>query len=166
MNVVKPEKYEYTETPLGVWRGYRYPNGQVFREFRSHAQVLGLPLMHYTRGKCPETGRLVVARGIVAVGRLAIGVVAIGQASCGIIGIGQASLGLLLGVGQATAAFTAFGQLAVGIVVGIGQFATGAFALGQFAWGHYVIAQFGCGTHVWAQFANPGCKEFLKNVLP
>ena len=49
--------------------------------------------MHYTRGKCPETGRRIIAKGVIAVGRLATGIVAIGHASFGLIAIGQLAYG-------------------------------------------------------------------------
>ena len=87
-------------THWGIWRRFAYPNGKYFAEFRSNATFGGLPLLHYTRGICPETGRRVVAKGIIAVGKLAMGILAIGQASFGIIAIGQLGLGLLLGLGQ------------------------------------------------------------------
>ena len=60
-----------------------------------------MPLLHYTRGICPETGKRVVAKGIVAVGRIAAGIVAIGQAAFGAIAIGQLALSLLFWIGQA-----------------------------------------------------------------
>src|SRR5256885_1818581 len=94
-------EYKIDETPRGVWRRFLYPDGQLFEEFVSHRWVGGLPLLHYTRGRCPETGRRVVARGVVAIGRLAVGVVAIGHASAGVIAIGQLAVGLLFGLGQA-----------------------------------------------------------------
>src|SRR6266446_6831534 len=93
-------QYRIDETPRGVWRSFIYPNGELFEEYTSHRRVFGVPLLHYTRGKCPETGKRVVARGIVAVGRLAVGVIAIGHASAGIIALGQLALGVLLGLGQ------------------------------------------------------------------
>ncbi len=52
-------------------------------------QVLGLPFLHYTRGRCPETGKRLLAVGFIAIGRKAFGVVAIGQASMGVIAIGE-----------------------------------------------------------------------------
>ncbi len=73
--------YKIQETSFGVWRSYMYPSGQLFQEFTTHARVLGLPLIHYTYGRSPKTGRRVVAKGIVAVGRFAVGVLAIGHAS-------------------------------------------------------------------------------------
>src|ERR1700748_2922587 len=94
-------EYEITETRRGHWRRFLYPNGQLFEEFVSHAQLLGMPVLHFTRGKCPETGKRIVAKGMIGIGRLATGVVAIGQASCGVIAIGQLSIGMLLALGQA-----------------------------------------------------------------
>jgi len=145
------EKVEYKieETRRGVWRRFVYPTGQYFAEFRSHTIVFGLPLLHYTRGICPETGRRVVAKGFFAIGRIAMGVVAIGQVSAGIVAIGQAGIGLLLCLAQAGAGLVAIGQLAAGVYFGVGQVASGVTAIGQFAIGKYVLAQFGLGTHVW-----------------
>jgi len=106
--------YKMDATRWGTWRRYGYVDGTSYHEFRSHKAFFGLPLVHYTYGRNPETGRRRVARGIVAVGRLAFGFVAIGHASLGLIAIGQ---------------------LAVGVAFGLGQLATGAVALGQFALG-------------------------------
>ena len=132
-------------THWGTWRRFAYPNGKYFAEFRSHATFWGLPLLHYTRGICPETGRRVVAKGIVAVGRLAMGALAIGQASFGLIAIGQAGLGLLLGLGQV---------------------ATGEIAIGQVALGKYVLAQIGFGERVWSMNrADPEAVAFFKAFL-
>jgi hypothetical protein len=163
------EKIEYKidETPRGVWRRYLYPDGQLFEEFVSHRWVSGVPMLHYTRGRCPETGKLVVARGVVAIGRLAVGVVAIGQASMGVIAIGQLALGLMFGLGQATTGVFAIGQLAVGLLVGLGQFATGYVTIGQLAFGRYVLAQMGIGEHVWdMRGASPVAKQFFRSFLP
>ncbi len=145
------EKVEYKieETTRGVWRRFVYPDGRYFAEFRSHMQVFGMPLLHYTRGICPETGRHVVARGFVAVGRLATGVIAIGHASAGVIAIGQASFGLAISLAQGGAALIAVGQIAVGVLFGLGQISTGETAIGQLALGKYVLAQLGFGTHLW-----------------
>src|SRR5229473_4409162 len=142
-------KYKFDETPRGVWRRFVYPTGELFEEFTSHRRLFGAPLLHYTRGKCPETGRRIVARGIIAVGRLAVGVIAIGHASAGIIALGQLALGVLLGLGQATTGVVALGQLAVAALFGLGQVATGYVAVGQVGFGQYVLAQFGFGAHVW-----------------
>ena len=86
-------EYKIETTNFGVWRRFVYPNGAYFAEFKSHATFWGLPLFHYTRGKCPETGRRIIAKGVIAVGRLATGIVAIGHASFGLITIGQLAYG-------------------------------------------------------------------------
>src|ERR1700733_4769256 len=144
-----PVDYKVDETRFGRWRRYRDPNGNFFAEFKSHAEIFGFPLIHYTRGKSPETGGRVVAIGVIASGRYAVGIVAIGQLSFGVVAVGQLGLGLLLGLGQATTGIIAIGQLAIAALFGFGQLATGFVAVGQFGLGHYVLAQQGFGAHVW-----------------
>jgi hypothetical protein len=159
-------EYKYEETARGVWRRFLYPNGQLFEEFVSHKRIGDLPLIHYTAGKCPETGRRIVARGVVAVGRLAFGVIAIGHASAGLIAVGQLAIGLLFGFGQASTGMVAIGQLAVAGIVGLGQFATGFVAIGQFGVGRYVLAQLGFGEHVWdSRAASPVAQQFFRALL-
>lgn len=162
------EKVEYKieKTNLGTWRSFVYPSGEYFSEFTSHNTMFGLPVLHYTRGKCPETGRRIVAKGIIAVGRLATGVIAIGHAALGVLAIGQLGLGLLFGLGQASSGVLAVGQLALGFYFGIGQVATGIIAIGQIGIGKYVLAQMGIGKYVWSQkTADPQAVEFFKSLL-
>lgn len=161
------EKIEYKieKTPRGVWRRYMYSSGASFGEYKSNRTLFGLPLVHYTYGKCPETGRRIVAKGIFAVGKVALGIIAIGHASFGIIAIGQLAISLLLGLGQATTGMIAIGQLALGIAFGLGQFSTGAIAIGQFAFGKYVLAQIGFGQHVWSpKRADAIAIEFFRSL--
>jgi hypothetical protein len=162
------EKVEYKieETRFGVWRRFVYPNGAYFAEFKSHTTWMGLPLIHYTRGKCPETGRRIIARGVIGVGRLATGIVAIGQASFGLVAIGQAALGLLLGLGQGSTGLLAIGQIALGLYFGLGQFATGWIAIGMFAYGKYVLAMEGYGDYIWSmKRKDPQAIEFFRALL-
>ncbi|HTQ39097.1 MAG TPA: hypothetical protein VMJ32_08710 [Pirellulales bacterium] len=160
-------EYEITDTRRGRWRRYLYPNGRLFEEFVSHAQLFGMPVMHFTRGKCPETGKRIVAKGVIAVGRLAFGILAIGQASCGVIAIGQLSVGVLFGLGQACMGLFALGQLALATSFGVGQFAVGYAAIGQFAFGKYVLAQIGFGDHVWdMRGASQEAVKFFQTFLP
>jgi hypothetical protein len=149
--LLNPLEIEYAteETPWGTWRRFLFPDGQMFAEFRSHNSLLGLPWIHMTWGRCPETMRRITAKGVFAVGKFAVGGVAIGHVSLGGIAVGQLGLGLLLGVGQATTGLFALGQLAIGGVVGIGQLTCGALAIGQLAYGQFVLAQFGLGEYVW-----------------
>ncbi len=159
------EKVEYKveETSFGIWRRYVYINGTSFHEFKTHKTMFGLPLIHYTYGRSPETGRRVVAKGIIAVGRIACGFIAIGQAALGLLAIGQLAIGVLLGLGQLSSGIAALGQLAIGAYVGLGQFVTGYIAIGQFALGKYVLAQLGVGEFVWSsQRFDPEAAEFFR----
>ena len=165
--LLEPVEYQFQETAWGVWRRYMYPNGHLFAEFTAHARLLGLPLVHYTRGICPETGGRLTAKGFIAIGRRACGIVAIGQAALGVIAIGQLAVGLLLGVGQAATGFVCVGQAALGVLLGLGQAATGYVCVAQFGYGHYVLAQFGSGDFVLdMRRAAPEAVEFFKRLLP
>ncbi len=144
------EKVEYKieKTNLGTWRRYGYVTGLSFHEFKSDATFMGLPLIHYTYGRSPETGRRVCAKGVIAVGRIACGIIAIGHVSFGLIAIGQLAIGLLFGLGQLATGLAAVGQGAIGVYFGLGQLATGYVAIGQLAIGKYVLAQLGFGKYV------------------
>jgi hypothetical protein len=162
------EKVEYKieETNFGIWRRYVYIDGTSFHEFKSHSTMFGLPLIHYTYGRSPETGKRVVAKGIIAVGRIACGFIAIGQAALGLLAIGQLAIGIIIGLGQLSSGVAALGQLAIGAYIGLGQFVTGYAAIGQFALGKYVLAQLGVGEFVWSsQRFDPQANEFFK-ALP
>jgi hypothetical protein len=144
------EKIEYKieETAMGTWIRYGYDNGTSFHEFRSHIEWRGFPLIHYTYGRNPATGSRVVAKGVIAIGRVACGIIAIGQVSVGLLAIGQLAIGFLFGLGQLSAGLAAVGQAAVGVYFGLGQAAIGQIAIGQFAYGQYVLAQIGFGEQV------------------
>ncbi len=161
--LLEPVEYQFVETFRGTWRRFLYPNGELFEEFTSHSRLWGVPLLHFTRGKCPETGKRIVARGIIAVGRRALGVVAIGQAAVGLVAIGQLALSPLLGIGQASTGLMAVGQLAIAVLFGLGQAATGFVAIGQFGMGSYVLAQLGIGENVWdIRGATPAARQFFR----
>ncbi len=165
--LLEPVEYKVEKTRSGTWRSFLHPNGSLFQEYRSHRTLLGLPLVHYTRGRCPETGRRVVARGFFAFGRIAVGVVAFGQAAFGVVAVGQAGIGLLAGLGQGVCGIFALGQVAFGLALGIGQLATGYVAVGQLALGSYVLAQIGHGAHAWTQrAADPEAVRFFRALLP
>jgi hypothetical protein len=160
-------QYQTEVTGLGAWRRFMYPNGMLFEEFVSHRQILGLPLLHYTRGKCPQTGKRITAKGVIAIGRFAFGILAIGHISMGVIAVGQVAIGLLLGLGQATTGFLALGQLTVVLAFGIGQFALGNVVIAQFGFGQYVLAQLGFGRYVWdMRGAAPEAQQLFEAILP
>ena len=162
----KEVKYQVTKTDFGTWRRYLYSTGALFEEFTSHTRIIGLPLLHFTRGKNPETGKRVVAKGIVAVGRIAAGVLAIGQASFGLIAIGQLAIGLGFGLGQLSSGVIAIGQGALGLQFGLGQFTTGFGAIGQIAFGRFVLAQKGYGEKVWSvDRSDPEALEYFNDLV-
>lgn len=158
-------EYKVEETNFGVWRRYGYINGTSYHEFKSHTSIFGMPLLHYTYGRNPETGRRVVAKGVIAVGRLACGVLAIGQAAFGLLAFGQLAIGIVFGLGQLSTGVAAVGQMAIAVLFGAGQLTTGYIAIGQLAMGKYVLAQGGIGEYVWSMNrADPEALEFFKSL--
>jgi len=93
-------------------------------EYRSKEEINGLPLIHINIGTNSETGRPLVAKGVVAIGNIAFGVVSIGAAAFGVVTLAGFGLGVVSLAG-----------LAIGIV------ALGAVALGyEFALGAVVLS--------------------------
>jgi len=125
--------YQVERTYFGTWRRYAYETGARFAEFKSHDGLLGLPFIHYTAGICPETGKRLVAKGIIAVGRKAVGVVAVGQAAAGLLALGQLAVGAVA-IGQAAFGIAVIGQLAIAILFGLGQVTTGTSPSGSLPW--------------------------------
>ncbi|MBE0536590.1 MAG: hypothetical protein IH624_13065 [Phycisphaerae bacterium] len=158
-------QYKIETTRWGTWRRYGYIDGTSYHEFTSHASLWGLPLVHYTYGRNPETGRRRVAKGIVAVGRLACGIIAIGHASLGLIAIGQLGVGVLFGLGQLATGVCAAGQFAIAAGFAVGQFAAGYVAVGQFVFGKYGLGQLGIGTYLWTMYrSDPEAMALFKSL--
>ncbi len=91
-------------------------NNNVFGgyEWKSKADILGLPWVHIAVGRDQKTGRLLVAKGVVAIGQFAVGIVAIGQFAFGVFAVAQFAIGIAYGLGQLAVGMTAVGQVAVG----------------------------------------------------
>jgi hypothetical protein len=158
-------EYKVIETGFGVWKSFGYVTGLSYHEFTSHAKVGTLPLVHFTYGRNPETGRRKAAKGVIAVGRIAYGIIAIGQLAIGLVPIGQAAFGLLLGIGQVSTGLFAVGQAAIGFYFGLGQLATGYIAIGQFAIGTYALGQWALGKYVWSMTrADEAAQELFRNL--
>jgi hypothetical protein len=102
---------EITYRPM--WWGY---------EYKSKAEVFGLPLIHVAGGVNPRTGLPRVAKGIIAVGNFAIGVIAIGGIALGGLTIAGIGLGIFVFAGIAFGIF-AVGGIAVGVLLAIGGIA-------------------------------------------
>jgi hypothetical protein len=103
-------------------------------EYRSGLAPGGLPWVHICIGGPTESGyRLGVARGVIALGDVAIGVVALGGVAVGLVGIGGVALGLAALAGIGVGLF-ALGGLAIGVTaygaVAIGLTSHGALASG------------------------------------
>ena len=121
-------------------------------EWKSKTEILGWPLIHIAIGRNKETGRLMMAKGIIAIGQFAIGVIT----------IAQFGIGILFGLGQFVGGILAVGQFALGVYFGLGQFATGITAIGQFAFGWYIRAQIGYGKYIWStQIKDPQAIEYF-----
>jgi len=109
-------------------------------EYKSKTTLFGVPLVHINYGR----GEIHVAKGIIAVGNIAIGVlslglialggISIGALSAGLISLAALSFGLLLAIGGGAIGTIAIGGLAIGI------YAIGGLALGMFSLGGAAIA--------------------------
>jgi len=83
-------------------------------EYRSRANVLGLPLLHIVSGvRDPITKRPKWARGVIAMGDFAMGVYAGGKVAVGLLALGGIAVGVM-GIGAAAVAYEALGGLAAG----------------------------------------------------
>lgn len=117
-------------------------------EYRSRRILWGLPLVHVATGVDPHTGRMRVARGVIAVGTWSVGVVAIGGGAvggiaigglaCGLVGFGGLALGLVLALGGLGVGGVAVGGVAIGGVA-IGGMALGYYAIGGAVWGVHAL---------------------------
>ena len=119
----KPTKksvYQVRETDHGTWKIHFDGRGKRFREFRSHAELFDLPLIHLVSGINPETQKRGTAHGIVAIGNNAKGFVAIGQFCQGYFSFGQFASARILSIGQFAIAPLAIGQMSLA-VFGLGQ---------------------------------------------
>lgn len=105
-------------------------------EYRSQAQLWGLPLVHIATGLDPRTGRRRVARGIIAIGDAAVGGLAIGGTAFGVIAVGGLAVGLISLAGMAVGVLLAVGGMALGAIA-LGGLAIGGIALGGGAFGYY-----------------------------
>ena len=132
--------------PLRLYRGF---------EWKTRMQILGLPLIHVAAGRDRKTGKLLVAKGIIAVG----------QFGYGLITIAQFGVGFLFAIGQCVVGAVAIGQVAIGISFGLGQLATGLTAIGQIAIGRHVLCQAGLGKFVWsARTQDPEAVKYFTDL--
>ncbi len=126
-------------------------------EYRSPRQLFGLPLVHIIHGPPidPLTGRRRVAKGIIAVGPIAVGGLTFGGVSIGVVSFGGAALGLFAIGGAAIGVLLALGGLAIGLVA-LGGGAIGYYALGGGAWGVHALG---------GNAQDPNAIEFFRSRL-
>jgi hypothetical protein len=143
--------------------------GALGFEYRSQRKLWGVPLVHVATGINPQTGRMRVARGIVAVGNLAIGVVALGNAwAVGVLAFGGGgALGLIALAGGVTVGMLAIaGGLSAGGMALAGGIAVGGVALGSAAAGYYSLGARAWGWHPWSvDIQDPQAREFFRAWL-
>ena len=99
-------------------------------EYRSKKEINGWPLIHINFGTNPETGRSLVAKGVVAIGNIAIGIVSIGAVAFGIVTLSGIGLGIVSLAGIAIG-IVGLGAIALGYKVSLGAIVLSSkFALG------------------------------------
>ena len=123
-------------------------------EYRSGAELFGLPLVHIAGGWSPD-GRRRVAKGIIAIGDIAFGFVALRGLALGGVTLGGLSIGIF-----------ALGGLAVGIWLALGGLAIGGVAVGGLAIGYYALGGAAFGAHPMGENAfDPEAYEFFQSWL-
>jgi predicted Ser/Thr protein kinase len=133
-------------------------------EYRSKATLFGLPLVHIATGYDPATGKQRVAKGIIAIGDLAVGVLAIGGGAFGGIALGGGAIGLLSFGGFSIGLLVALGGLAVGGLA-FGGGAIGVIAVGGGALGYYAFGGQAWGVHALGGTANdPEAVKFFEGI--
>jgi hypothetical protein len=133
-----------------------YPiRGGCGYEYRSERQLFGLPLVHIVSGNRidPVTGRLRVAKGIIAIGPIAVGGLALGGSAFGVVSFGGVALGLI-----------AVGGAAIGVLLALGGLAIGLVAIGGAAIGYYALGGGVIGVHaVGGNAQDPNMIEFFRS---
>jgi hypothetical protein len=134
-------------------------------EYKSQATLWGLPLVHIAYGINPLTGRKRVAKGIIAIGDLALGVFAFGGTAIGGLAIGGGAFGLIALGGGAIGLLLAVGGGAVGGIA-LGGAAVGGVAIGGGAIGYYALGGGALGAHpLGGNAQDPQAVEFFRSWL-
>ncbi len=125
--------------PTIVNNYYHGGPGHWHYEYKSQRTLFGLPLVHI------NLGRDRCAKGVIAVGSIAVGFVALGGVAFGLLTLGGVSLGLLLALGAVSVGAVSIGGVSVGLLawggIALGWFAIGGCAAGvSYAAGGVVAA--------------------------
>jgi hypothetical protein len=128
-------------------------------EYRSEQVWGGLPVLHISVGGGQPDGRyrLGRARGIIALGDIAIGLVAVGGVAVGLLSVGGVALGLVA-LGAVAVGLPAVGGVAIGLLA-VGAVAIGLTAVGVATVGMVAGPRPPAGTarrQVWAEDGHSG----------
>jgi hypothetical protein len=93
-------------------------------EYRSKRTLWGFPLIHVVHSGDPSGQRMRLARGIIAIGDVAVGVIAVGGFAFGGVTVGGMGAGLV-----------SISGLSVGLLFALGGIALGGFSAGGVAFG-------------------------------
>lgn len=112
-------------------------------EYRSQIEVLGWPLVHIASGIDVRTGRLRIARGIIAIGNVAVGGLAIGGVALGGLSVGGVGLGVLA-LGGIAGGVVALGGMALALYLAVGGMAISTmYAIGGLALAPHTVSSLG-----------------------
>jgi hypothetical protein len=135
-------------------------------EYKSKRTVLGLPFVHIAKGIDPQTGRMRIAKGFIAIGNVAIGVFAVGGLALGGFALGGFSLGLLASGGVAIGG-VAVGGVALALFLAVGGLAvSGAYAIGGMAAAPHTIGSNRIDPEFLQQLKKwcPGIDKILRRI--
>jgi transcriptional regulator with XRE-family HTH domain len=110
-------------------------------EYKSKKMIGNLPLVHINYGFGHH-----VAKGVIAIGNIAIGIVSIGLISVGVLAFGLLAIGILA-LGTFAAGLLSFGSMAIGLMA-FGALAYGIISYGAVAGGMYTIGAFSAGSQI------------------
>jgi hypothetical protein len=127
------------------------PLRPLIYEYKSPKMIFGLPLVHIVYGPA-WAGGFKPARGIIAIGNVALGIIAIGGFAAGIFTLAGIGLGIFCLAG-----------IAFGIGVGIGGIATGYLALGGIAIGTYAVGGLAIGAHT--IYNDPHVRDTIRKLV-
>jgi hypothetical protein len=126
-------------------------------EYKSKAEIFGLPLIHIVQGYDTQTGRPRVAKGIIAIGNIAVGVFALGGFALGGFALGGLALGVIA-LGGLAVGGVSLGGVCLGLALAIGGIAVSTFvAMGGIALAPYSISALG---------ASPELLRILEKIWP
>ncbi|KGE20256.1 helix-turn-helix domain-containing protein [Paenibacillus wynnii] len=111
-------------------------------EYKSKKTWFGVPLIHVNIGR-----GVYVAKGIIAVGNIAIGGLSVGIITLGGLCLGALALGLFSFAGLAIGLLLSMGGLAVGAIA-VGGLAVGIFAVGGLSVGVFSIGGCAIASHI------------------